>query len=544
MSNENDQVTLDTPHLSTTVLPYGHHITSLVVDANTDVLAGFRDTDVYHHSISNRAFLNAVVGRYANRLPSGETVLSTGAKLHLPGAAGVCLHGGEAAFDTLPWAPVERSQSLLFAQDDPDHPVPPPPSDPNEPVSESSTLHRLYSPAGAEGFPCSLEVEALVVVLAPDKRDGAPTTAEGKEGTSLGKVKVVLRAKIREDGDDDIPKGTPVNLTVHWGFRLDDGKDKDVLGHHLWLDVRRLAHLALLLPLLPRLSKLTLASSSRSSPTSSSSLRLAVLSLPLAVGQARRARRVGPLDRRARARRGGLAARLFLAGAQGPAQEDRRQVPRGRRRCVATSLCASSIQLEEHVPDSLSVPRRADRNFLFSHPSSSLQPSPLDQPTSESSQWSPRLPTTPQAILTSPSSHLSLRFTSNQSSVQVYTAPGLDGTGPVRKVAHGGPARADAKGGAASAASGRATSKGDGYGADSLVFLEFQAPVGAVVHAAGAQAGEGERPELARWMRERAEAQGVNLDEGKKGRSWEADTLLRKGQVYENWVEVEVVRLE
>ena len=35
-----------------------------------------------------------------------------------------------------------------------------------------------------------LEVEALVVVLAPDKRDGAPTTAEGKEGTSLGKVKV------------------------------------------------------------------------------------------------------------------------------------------------------------------------------------------------------------------------------------------------------------------------------------------------------------------------------------------------------------------
>ena len=238
MSTESDQVTLETPHLQTSVLPYGHHITSLVVDDSTDVLAGFRDIDVYHHSVSNRAFLNSVVGRVANRLPSGETLLSTGARLHLPGAQGVCLHGGEAAFDTLPWAPVERSQSLLFPPDDPDHPVPPPPSDPNEPVAESSTLHRLYSPAGAEGFPCSLVVEALVVVLAPEKREGAHTAAEGKEGTSLGKLKVVLRAKIREDGDEDIPKGTPVNLTVHWGFRLDDGKDKDVLGHHLWLAVR------------------------------------------------------------------------------------------------------------------------------------------------------------------------------------------------------------------------------------------------------------------------------------------------------------------
>lgn len=29
-------------------------------------------------------------------------------------------------------------------------------------------------------------------------------------------MKVVLRAKIRQDGDADVAKGTPVNLTVHW----------------------------------------------------------------------------------------------------------------------------------------------------------------------------------------------------------------------------------------------------------------------------------------------------------------------------------------
>lgn len=205
---------------------------------------------------------------------------------------------------------------------------------------------------------------------------------------------------------------------------------------------------------------------------------------------------------------------------------------------------------------SLTLPRPdapPDRNFLFSHPPTSLQPSPSTQPPSSSSQWSPRLPFEPQAILTSPSSHLSLRFTSNQSSVQVYTAPSLDGTGPARKVAHGGPERGKGEEGEgrARAAKDRAKTEGEGYGKDGLVFLEFQAPVGAVVHAAGAPKEEkeeghegGERNELARWMRERAEKVGADLGEGKGGRSWEADGLLRRGQTYENWVEVEVVRLE
>ena len=47
----------------------------------------------------------------------------------------------------------------------------------------------------------------MVVVQAPDEE-------EKKE--ALGKVKVVLRSKIKEDGDADVEKGTPVNLTVHW----------------------------------------------------------------------------------------------------------------------------------------------------------------------------------------------------------------------------------------------------------------------------------------------------------------------------------------
>jgi hypothetical protein len=70
-------------------------------------------------------------------------------------------------------------------------------------------MFRLYSPAGNDGFPCTLENEALVVVKAPEG-------GGNKNGGDLGVVKIVLRSKIKEDGDKDIEKGTPVNLTVHW----------------------------------------------------------------------------------------------------------------------------------------------------------------------------------------------------------------------------------------------------------------------------------------------------------------------------------------
>lgn len=241
MSSSNDLETLETPHLSLELLRYGHHFHSLVakgskLDAKpVDVLAGLKDHTAYHHSVG-RGFLNPVVGRYANRLPSGETKLNTGAALQLAGAEGgssrlllyakrakltlfsltVCLHGGSEGLDTLPWIPIARQDSTLFPLEDEDHPIPPPPSDPGAPITESSSVHRLISPGGADGFPCSLEIEALVTVYAPEGEKGVKTVAEGKDGRTLGKVKVVMRAKIREDGDEDISKGTPVNLTVHW----------------------------------------------------------------------------------------------------------------------------------------------------------------------------------------------------------------------------------------------------------------------------------------------------------------------------------------
>ncbi|GAA5851069.1 hypothetical protein JCM8547_009171 [Rhodosporidiobolus lusitaniae] len=461
-----DAQVLTTPHLDLTVLSHGLILSSLLArpdDNNdtssaSDLLAGFANPDHHHHSHA-RTFFNCVVGRYANRLPSGELKTQSGASLHLPGAEGVCLHGGEAGFDTLPWTPLARTDSALFPAEDEDHAEPPPASDPAAPVSEASALHRIYSPAGADGFPCSLVVEVLTVVVTP-KETG--TEAEGKKGKSLGKVKVVMRAKINEDGDEGIDKGTPVNLTMHWGFRLDDNKDKDVLNHRLYLASDKL---------------------------------VALDDLGLSTGAIDRIQPGSEFD--------------FSS-----------QGLEGEHRTIGEKYPEGGI----------------DRNFLFTIP-----PPSLSQPSS-----SARLSTTPQAILTSPSPSpspsgrtFSLRFSSNQPSVQVYTASGLDGTGPARKALHGGPSGEEGRKGE-EVPDPEDQQRNEGYEKDSVVFLEFQAPVGAFLHAKKGEDGKGEKSELGQWMDERAKVR--KSDE--EGRGWERDTVLRKGQAYENWVEMEVVLLE
>ncbi|GAA5831253.1 hypothetical protein JCM11251_007809 [Rhodosporidiobolus azoricus] len=464
--SEDDLISLDTNNLQVGLIPHGHILHSLVAhpddnnkDKNSsDLLIGFSNPLDHHHGVA-RTFVNCVVGRYANRLPSGETKLASGAKLHLPGAEGVCLHGGEAGFDTLPWTPVSRNDSTLFSLADEQHAVPPPASSPDAPVSESSSLHRIYSPAGADGFPCSLVVEVLTVVMAP--KEEKTKIEGGKEAKSLGKVKVVMRAKIREDGDEGIDKGTPVNLTMHWGFRLDDYKDDNALNHRLYLASDQLVGLD---------------------------------DLGLATGKLDKIKKDGEMD-------------FHSQGIEGTHPTVRERYPDGG----------------------------IDRNFLFNTP-----PPALHDPSG-----SARLASTPQAILSSPSSNTnytgptySLRFASNQPSVQVYTAPTLDGTGPPRKAAHGGPSYDSSS--APQGESDRAKEhkqKKQGYGAHSAIFLEFQHPVGTVNHAASATGGE--QTELGKWVEEWAEGRKAR----EEGRTWEVDTVLKKGEVYENWTEVEVVVL-
>lgn len=148
----------------------------------------------------------------------------------------------------------------------------------------------------------------------------------------------------------------------------------------------------------------------------------------------------------------------------------------------------------------------ADRNFLFNPSPSSSSSSPLS--------------TSPQVILTAPSSssqkRLQLSFSSSLPSVQIYSAPGLDGSGPLVKPAHQ-----------------RSQEEKKGYSANGALFIEFQQPVGTLSHTCAESAREGN--ELEEFLRKRWEERG-----GEESRSWEKDSLVRRGMVWESWVEVEV----
>jgi galactose mutarotase-like enzyme len=55
------------------------------------------------------------------------------------------------------------------------------------------------------------------------------------EASSKSKIIYAMRAKL----EDEKTKGTPVNLTIHWGFNLGGkkGEKDDIKEHKLWLDV-------------------------------------------------------------------------------------------------------------------------------------------------------------------------------------------------------------------------------------------------------------------------------------------------------------------
>lgn len=124
------------------------------------------------------------------------------------------------------WTPISRSTSTLFPPSDPTFP---PPGAPDKKVDE--VIYRLVSPTGASGFPLELEIEALVVLESP----------KSSVNGSVGSVVYVLRARIVDDGSAEIQFGTPVNLTVHWGFNLASftgDTSTDILDHKLFVNVR------------------------------------------------------------------------------------------------------------------------------------------------------------------------------------------------------------------------------------------------------------------------------------------------------------------
>ncbi|PWZ00454.1 galactose mutarotase-like protein [Testicularia cyperi] len=207
--------------LKVSVLPYGLTIHSISTQPGEDFIAG-PENPLDHKA--GRAFLNPIIGRFANRLPAGKNEYkSANGKSYsfsLPefSGPGVVLHGGpqsekENVQDTLLqhgpldkcfWQPLDVSESKYFK--DAGY------SSTKNPATEgeNSLIFAIESPDGDSGYPGKLRFETLIAVV--------PGSGSDKQlGTSAGRVLIRYRTSLDADAGTD---ATPLNLTHHWGFNM------------------------------------------------------------------------------------------------------------------------------------------------------------------------------------------------------------------------------------------------------------------------------------------------------------------------------------
>jgi aldose 1-epimerase len=152
-----------------------------------DVVLGFDSVDGY---VSNRAYIGATVGRYANRIGAGRFTLD-GVVHELARNDGANhLHGGTAGFDKRLWQA---------------HPLH---------VNGASALELRYSSAaGEEGYPGKLDVSVTYTL------------------TSANELRIDYRATTDQ--------ATVVNLAHHSYFNLAGEGTASILGHVLQIDGSR-----------------------------------------------------------------------------------------------------------------------------------------------------------------------------------------------------------------------------------------------------------------------------------------------------------------
>ena len=166
-----------------TVMDWGATWLSCLVPLGSErrqVLLGCRRIEDY---FTQKAFLGATVGRYANRI--GKAQIECGGRLVklVPNEGANQLHGGPEGFFRRRWDIVERS--------------------------ESHAVLRLESPDGDQGFPGNLSVSVCFRV----------------QGASA--IRIEYEARV------DAP--CPVNLTNHAYFNL-DGAATDIREHQLQIN--------------------------------------------------------------------------------------------------------------------------------------------------------------------------------------------------------------------------------------------------------------------------------------------------------------------
>ncbi len=170
------------------VMNFGATLVSLKVpDRNgkiEDVVLGYDHVSDYE---DGKAYFGGTIGRYGNRIASGEFSLD-GAVFHIPKNDGPnSLHGGTIGFNKRIWTAVDRSRA------------------------GAEVLELSYvSPDGEEGYPGTLNVKVAYTLPANSN-------------------------ELRIDYSATTDKDTVVNLTNHSYFNLTGSPVQDILKHELEL---------------------------------------------------------------------------------------------------------------------------------------------------------------------------------------------------------------------------------------------------------------------------------------------------------------------
>jgi aldose 1-epimerase len=177
------QVRIDGGGLSATIVPWGAAIQDLrLAGHGAPLVLGLADPTAYR---SNKNYLGAIAGRYANRIKNGQFTID-GERFQGPTnfIGKHTLHGGENGYSAREWQVAE--------------------------AADDSVTLALLDADGCEGFPGALDVSV--------------TYRLGGEGT--------LEVELRAQAD----RATLCNLAQHSYFNLDDGGESDVRGHRLQIE--------------------------------------------------------------------------------------------------------------------------------------------------------------------------------------------------------------------------------------------------------------------------------------------------------------------
>lgn len=218
-----------TPAVALEILPQGLAVNRIYLNADGethDIVEGPFDTT--QHQTPPFKYLNTVVGRYANRIPTkenGHSIEKDGISATIKPVYNergkVSLHGGPNALDTVLFETLKAADSALFSaaelQD-------------LKTTDYSNVLFTTTIPDGSNGFPGTLRIEVLFAVIEPTT---TPAVSPGKYA-DLGSALIVYRARLT-----DSAKITPINLTQHWGFNLESSlrptPNLNVRDHYLTL---------------------------------------------------------------------------------------------------------------------------------------------------------------------------------------------------------------------------------------------------------------------------------------------------------------------